>query len=108
MSKTEKTQNRYKVPQRQWRKWSEQERFVFNEIYGSTVKNQAILGHPQMDAISPAFWKTLCWNFAWLASDAAKDFRKREPVLPGGMTVQDITRTGRVTREQKIRAPAMH
>lgn len=103
-----KITNRFKVAQRQWRKWTEQERFVFNELFGSTVKNQKILSHPQMEKISAAMWRTLCWNFAWLASTAARDFRKSEPILPAGMTIKDTTRAGRTLREHKIRAPALH
>lgn len=63
--------NIYKVPVRQWRKWSELARLIFNEMFFTLKENQSVLTHPKTQPISKREWRTQAWNSAWLAADAA-------------------------------------
>jgi hypothetical protein len=67
--------NNNRVPQKQWRKWSNQARAVFNRTYEffMATGNQAVLSHPKMHKIEPVYWKTISWNAAWIAADACDD-----------------------------------
>jgi hypothetical protein len=68
-----KNRNKYEVPMKKWRKWSERARFVFNEVYGSMKDNAWAFQHPSVAADAPkaAHWKTTAWNASWIAADAA-------------------------------------
>lgn len=92
--------NTHKVPLRQWRKWHAAERHVFNEVFEVMNKNQLIFLHPKQDSLTPARWRTVAWNAAWTAADAAKDFRKKENSRPE--VVVDITPCGKVVREHRV------
>lgn len=62
--------NAYKVPVKQWRKWSELARRVFNLHFYELKENQEILRHPKTQKISQKEWRTQAWNAAWLAADS--------------------------------------
>lgn len=62
--------NRYKVPLKQWRKWGETARRVFNETYSSMVGNQGLFLHPDQEKVSNRLWRTTAWNAAWTAASA--------------------------------------
>lgn len=62
--------NRYKVPLKKWRKWTDTARRVFNETYSTMVNNQWTFLHPQQEKISRRMWRTTAWNAAWIAADA--------------------------------------
>ncbi len=64
--------NAYKVPARQWTRWDRQSRRTFNEVYGTMRLNQSVFLHPKTSPIPRDQWKTICWNAAWIAADAAK------------------------------------
>ena len=65
--------NQHKVPVKKWRKWSDQARAVFNELYGTMRANQKLFLHPKAEAVSAQLWKTVCWNAAWIAADAVDE-----------------------------------
>ena len=65
--------NPYRVPQKQWRRWSEQAKTVFNRTYKFMYDNRAVMLHPKQPVPSPAHWKTTAWNAAWIAADAVDD-----------------------------------
>ena len=65
--------NRYKVPVKQWRKWSRIARTVFNRVYNFAINNESLLMHPKAPASKPVHWKTTAWNAAWVAADAVDD-----------------------------------
>lgn len=67
-----KTQNTYEVPKRQWRKWNNQARYVFNEHMNQTQNPDHIV-HPKDQGKSPELWQTIRWNTAWLAADAVME-----------------------------------
>lgn len=62
--------NAYKVPVKQWRKWSELARRVFNLHFYELKENQRVLTHPKTQPISQREWRTQAWNAAWLAADS--------------------------------------
>lgn len=66
--------NTYKVPVKQWRKWSRIARTVFNRVYNFAINNPELILHPQaVKTTKPAHWKTIAWNAAWIAADATDD-----------------------------------
>lgn len=63
--------NRYKVPKRQWKRWSEAGRMVFNATYSAMTRNQLLFSHPEAERIPTNRWRTICWNAAWIAAGEA-------------------------------------
>jgi hypothetical protein len=64
--------NTYKVPKKQWKKWNDAARAVFNETYYTILHNPDVMTHPKQKKIPAEHWNTLAWNAAWVAADAAK------------------------------------
>lgn len=64
------TKNAHRVPQRQWRKWGDKAREVFNSLYYTLLHNQSVVTHPNQDPLPKSHWNTVAWNSAWLAADA--------------------------------------
>lgn len=60
------TKNKYKVPKKQWAKWDEGARAVFNIVY-SESKFQDVIATG--DPISMERWNIIRWNIAWLSAD---------------------------------------
>lgn len=69
------SRNAHKVPKKQWNRWNEDERIVFNELYDQMVQNQSVFTHPQTPEMPQDQWTTICWNAAWTAADAMKGLR---------------------------------
>lgn len=70
LSEGAKTQNVHNVQARQWRKWNQQSRFIFNYVYGQ-MAYQNVVTHPDAAKMPEDHWDTIRWNAAWLAADAA-------------------------------------
>lgn len=66
--------NKYKVPAKQWRRWSGHARCVFNKVF-ATMAQQGLFAHPKALPVPRAHWRTTRWNAAWVAADAADGFR---------------------------------
>lgn len=62
--------NKYRVPAKQWKRWSVEARSIFNKCYDFVMDNQELLSHPGSPKLKPYHWKTLSWNMAWVAADA--------------------------------------
>ncbi|QOJ33903.1 MAG: hypothetical protein HRU82_02590 [Nitrospira sp.] len=62
--------NSYRVPKKQWERWNICQRDVFNRTYIFMLENQGLFHHPKQKDLNPQFWKTTCWNAAWIAADA--------------------------------------
>ena len=61
-----KIKNRYCVPQKQWRKWDDRSRAMFNEVNG-----RALIGlEVGKTNVAP---DTVAWNAAWIAADKLKE-----------------------------------
>ena len=73
---SERTENIHKVQSRTWRKWNNQARFIFNTVYGQ-MEYQDVVIHPKSFPVNEEYWKTIRWNAAWLAADAAMDSVKK-------------------------------
>lgn len=64
--------NRHKVPLKQWRKWSNHAKKVFNDVmYQMRPKMQWVFLHPDAKAMPKEHWQTTRWNAAWVAACAA-------------------------------------
>lgn len=87
-----------KVPTKQWKRWSARARATFNTTYDFLLNNQEIASHPKADTQSPAHWKTLSWNAAWIAADAV------DGSLPVIDEFHDIKpRTGKLVRIHTVK-----
>jgi len=75
-------QNAHSVPAKQWRKWSDQARRVFNLMYVTMKDSPWICQSPTLERLhkdgllSDKGWNVTAWNAAWLAADAADEARK--------------------------------
>jgi hypothetical protein len=68
--------NKHKVPVKQWNKWSNLARRVFNDMYYSLRPSmQFAFLHPDAKASPLEHWQTTRWNVAWSAAEAIKEFR---------------------------------
>jgi len=64
--------NKHKVPTRQWTKWSNHARKVFNNVYQSMRPTmQFAYTHPMAAPVPKKHWDTTRWNAAWTAADSA-------------------------------------
>ena len=64
-----------RVPKKQWLRWSDKAKRVFNETYAFMMDNPDIITHPKQKPILFFHWKTICWNAAWIAADAVMGYR---------------------------------
>ena len=67
--------NMHRVPLKQWRKWDERERYVFNELYVTLRDSHSTLAPRGFDDVKQGSWGVLAWNAAWVAADAAREKR---------------------------------
>lgn len=68
--------NKHKVPLKQWNKWSNLARRVFNDMmYSLRPSMQFAYLHPDAKAAALEHWQTTRWNVAWSAAEAIKSFR---------------------------------
>lgn len=68
--------NLYKVQKKQWNKWDEKARGVFNSLYEVMTKNQGTFIHPKDMQRPSDHWKTVCWNASWMAADISQGRHK--------------------------------
>jgi len=68
--------NKHKVPKKQWDKWSNLARRVFNDMmYSMRPSMQFAFHHPSTLPLAKEQWQTTRWNAAWSAAEAVKGFR---------------------------------
>jgi len=61
------------LPLRAWRRWSARSRRVFVETLHNLTANWALLAPPSLELVgTKRARRTLAWNAAWLAADAAR------------------------------------
>lgn len=65
--------NRYHVGKR-WAKWSRAARAVFNTTYQTMLDQPHINAYPNAPRVPMQAWRTIAWNAAWEAADAAHKF----------------------------------
>lgn len=71
-----KVRNTHRVQKKQWAKWSERARGVFNAVY-ATMADQLLFLHPEGTQNRGEHWKTTRWNAAWVAADAVDGFETK-------------------------------
>ena len=66
--------NIHGVSKREWAKWTEQGRSLFNLLYGDMVKSPGIFYSANMRDNPPTKkdWKILAWNAAWYVAKSLK------------------------------------
>lgn len=68
------TQNTHKVSAKQWRRWHDDARQVFNQVYPQLFDGYTtgtLLPPSLAVVIGPKAARVIAWNSAWLAADAA-------------------------------------
>lgn len=78
--------NEHKVPQKQWRKWGDLARAVFNGTFADILRiGQTCFLHPDTirRGLSPEEFSAIAWNAAWIAAEQTQN--------PGDITEQVIT-----------------
>ena len=61
------------VPRKQWTKWSDEAKNIFNSCYTFFIENQRIMNHPKAPEQKIEYWTTVAWNAAWIAADSCDD-----------------------------------
>jgi hypothetical protein len=111
------TENAFRVPIKQWRKWSPKAREVFNYMYGLMTANPDIFFHTDQEPIRSEHWHVQCWNAAWIAAyavdrDVSDDIPytkalKKAPVANRRRVVAEkLARPNRLRRENDIKSLA--
>jgi len=70
--------NTYKVPAKQWNKWSAKARAVFELVYRQLDENPGFFMHPKASEVPAKHWSTTAWNTAWVAADAVDEVNSVE------------------------------
>ena len=71
--------NAHKVPRKQWSKWSEAQRHLFNEMYEGLAGMRSIPLAPGLDKLTVRGCNVLRWNVAWIAADKLGQIHPRVP-----------------------------
>jgi hypothetical protein len=68
-----KVVNVHRVPQKQWRKWDDPGKQLFNDVYANVLltARSKVLMHPRSNRkkFTDEEFDTLAWNTAWIAAD---------------------------------------
>jgi hypothetical protein len=67
--------NKYKVPLKQWKKWSLDSKLLFNLVYSQMVNNQFLYTHPKGIINKQWAWRTTAYNAAWTAAETLRGKR---------------------------------
>lgn len=62
--------NENKLSKKQWSRWSEEARAIFNHCYDLFMNCQQSINHPKAPRLPLNQWKVVAWNAAWIAADA--------------------------------------
>jgi len=74
-------ENTHKVPLKQWKKWGDLAKQVFNGVYEDIQRmGPACFCHPEAEPVMSDHFATIAWNAAWTAADQVQK--------PGSVTVQ--------------------
>lgn len=60
--------NKHLVQRKQWAKWSNGARAMFNRVF-EEMSDQAQFTHPKAKRVAIEHWLTTSWNAAWIAAD---------------------------------------
>ena len=60
---------------KQWRKWDEGQRKLFNAVYKNIMEFGATTFlHPKTEIPTPDEFRTVAWNAAWVAADNLRGY----------------------------------
>lgn len=62
-------ENMHKVDKKQWTRWNEQSKNLFNGLYEYMGNNQYLFNHPHTIQIPNEYWNTTAWNAAYMAAE---------------------------------------
>ena len=66
--------NAHSVPAKQWVKWSDFQRSMFNGLYDFLLGNQRIINaSPSFEQLPFEQWRVIAWNAAWSATSYVPD-----------------------------------
>ncbi len=68
--------NVHKVSTRQWKRWPDDSRIAFNELYIYMLENQNLFMHPFSALQCDECWKVTAWNAAFQSAEVAKRANK--------------------------------
>jgi len=70
--------NKHEVNKKQWKKWNETSKDVFNGLYEYMGENQHLFLHPQTIIIPHEYWNVTAWNAAWIAAEMVRQSEKKQ------------------------------
>lgn len=59
--------NLFKVPKKEWAKWTLVGKHTFNKVY-SMMSQQDLIKHTEATPVPDTHWKVIAWNAAFLAA----------------------------------------
>ncbi len=65
-------ENPNKVAPRQWKRWSDHSKELFNDLFAYIVQNQSLFTHPKTIQMPDEYWRTTAWNTSWMAADLTR------------------------------------
>jgi len=68
--------NKHEVNKKQWKKWDDTGKEVFNGLYEYMGENQHLFNHPMTIIIPQEYWNTTAWNAAWIAAELVRKSTK--------------------------------
>lgn len=70
--------NPNKVPQKQWKRWSDFSQELFNDLFAYMDQNQHLFTHPKTIQMPKEYWRTSAWNSSWMAADLVRIMEKEK------------------------------
>lgn len=64
--------NPHRVSKKEWAKWGQLARGVFNGLYEEMTEFQNLFVHPEAFEIDESEWKPIAWNAAFIAACTAE------------------------------------
>lgn len=75
--------NKHNVPAKQWNRWSNQAKRVFNYMYHAMrPRSQWSFQHPKALPMAKDHWEIIRWNVAWTAANAADNIPQFTHIIP--------------------------
>lgn len=62
--------NVYRVPKKQWKRWSKEAQKAFNRVF-RLMRDPDLYKHPAAPKPKREHWQTTRWNAAWTAAEVA-------------------------------------
>lgn len=75
--------NKFGVPKKQWNKWSNTAKRVFNYMYQELrPRCQWVFLHPKTAPLPREQWETTRWNVAWIAANGVDKIPPNTHIVP--------------------------